>query len=96
MKTNQLRHVINGSISYPISQIGIHSVTEDLFEKEVNSVYCKDAEFVEIGETLGLLNFEKEITGDIVKGLPRIQELLEARKKKNLVNGFQKIKKKVY
>ena len=32
------------------------------------------------GQTLGLLNFEKEITGDIVQGLPRIEELLEARK----------------
>ncbi len=94
LKTNQLRHVINGSISYPISQIGIHSVTEDLFEKEVNSVYCKDAEFVEIGETLGLLNFEKEITGDIVKGLPRIQELLEARKKKKFSKRIPKNQKK--
>ena len=94
LKTNQLRHVINGSISYPISQIGIHSVTEDLFEKEVNIVYCKDAEFVEIGETLGLLNFEKEITGDIVKGLPRIQELLEARKKKKFSKRIPKNQKK--
>ena len=29
----------------------------------------------------GLLNLEKEITGDIVQGLPRIEEILEARKK---------------
>ena len=94
LKTNQLRHVTNASISYPISQIGIHSVTEDLFEKEVNIVYCKNAEFVETGETLGLLNFEKEITGDIVKGLPRIQELLEARKKKKFSKRIPKNQKK--
>lgn len=94
LKVNQLRHVTNGSISYPIPQIGIHSVTEDLFEKEVNIVYCRNAEFVEAGETLGLLNFEKEITGDIVKGLPRIQELLEARKKKKFSKRIPKNQKK--
>ena len=58
----------------------IHSITEDYFEKDSNTVYCKNGEFVQNGETLGLLNFEKEITGDIVQGLPRIEELLEARK----------------
>ena len=35
--------------------------------------------------TIGLLNLEKEITGDIVQGLPRIEEILEARKKNQLV-----------
>ena len=70
-------------LKYPFSKsIGIHSITEDYFEQEVNSVYCKNGEFIEKGEVIGLLNFEKEITGDIVQGLPRIEELLEARKKK--------------
>ena len=70
---------------YPFSKsIGIHSITEDYFEQEVNSVFCNHGEFVADGQTLGLLNFEKEITGDIVQGLPRIEELLEARKKKQL------------
>merc|ERR1712127_481210 len=63
--------------------IGIHSITEDYFEQEVNSVFCKNGEFIQNGQTIGLLNFEKEITGDIVQGLPRIEELLEARKKKS-------------
>ena len=68
---------------YPFKKsINIHSITEDFFEQEVNSVFCKNGEFVENGQTVGLLNFEKEITGDIVQGLPRIEELLEARKKK--------------
>ena len=70
-------------LKYPFNKsIGIHSITEDYFEQEVNSVYCKNGEFIEKGEVLGLLSFEKEITGDIVQGLPRIEELLEARKKK--------------
>jgi DNA-directed RNA polymerase subunit beta' len=70
-------------LKYPFNKsIGIHSLTEDYFEQEVNNVYCKNGEFIEKGEVIGLLNFEKEITGDIVQGLPRIEELLEARKKK--------------
>ncbi len=61
--------------------IGLYSITEDYFEQDVNSVFCKNHEFIEAGKTIGLLNLEKEITGDIVQGLPRIEEILEARKK---------------
>ena len=61
--------------------IGLYSITEDHFEQDVNSVFCKNSEFIENGKTIGLLNLEKEITGDIVQGLPRIEEILEARKK---------------
>ena len=68
-------------LKYPFS-VGIHSLTDDYFGQEVNSIYCKNGEFIEKSEVIGLLNFEKEITGDIVQGLPRIEELLEARKKK--------------
>ena len=64
--------------------VGLYSITEDYFEQEVNNVFCKNNEFIETGETIGLLNLEKEITGDIVQGLPRIEEILEARKK-NLI-----------
>jgi hypothetical protein len=63
--------------------VGLYSITEDFFEQDVNSVFCRNSEFIENGETLGLLNLEKEITGDIVQGLPRIEEILEARKKKS-------------
>ena len=61
--------------------LGLYSITEDFFEQDVNSVFYKNSEFIEAGETIGLLNLEKEITGDIVQGLPRIEEILEARKK---------------
>lgn len=64
--------------------IGVYSITEDYFEQDVNSVFCKNSEFIEKGQTIGLLKLEKEITGDIVQGLPRIEEILEARKK-NLI-----------
>jgi len=75
-------------VEHPFSKasksIGLYSITEDYFEQDVNSVFCKNSEFIEEGETIGLLNLEKEITADIVQGLPRIEEILEARKK-NLV-----------
>ena len=60
---------------------GLYSITGDYFEEQTNSLFCKTNEFVESGVTIGLLNLEKEITGDIVQGLPRIEEILEARKK---------------
>jgi hypothetical protein len=40
--------------------IGLYSITED-FEQDVNSVFCKNSEFIETGETLGLLNLEKRL-----------------------------------
>ena len=61
--------------------VGLYAITEDYFEQDANSVFCKNSEFIETGKTIGLLNLEKEITGDIVQGLPRIEEILEARKK---------------
>jgi len=74
--------------------IGLYSITEDYFEQDVNSVFCKNSEFIESGETIGLLNLEKEITGDIVQGLPRIEEILEARKKFNYQKNSNKSEKR--
>ena len=74
--------------------IGVYSITEDFFEQDVNSVFCKNSEFIENGETLGLLKLEKEITGDIVQGLPRIEEILEARKKNLTVKRIPTSQKK--
>ena len=64
-----------------IKSVGIYSITKDYFEQELNTIFSKNNAFIEKGETLGLLNLEKEITDDIVQGLPRIEEILEARKK---------------
>ena len=72
-------------LEYPFikstKSVGLYSITEDYFEQEVNSVFSRNSEFIENGEIIGLLNLEKEITGDIVQGLPKIEEILEARKK---------------
>lgn len=74
--------------------VGLYSITEDYFEQDVNSVFCKNTEFIEAGKTIGLLNLEKEITGDIVQGLPRIEEILEARKKNLMVKRIPTSQKK--
>jgi len=74
--------------------IGLYSITEDFFEQDVNSVFCKNSQFIEDGETIGLLNLEKEITGDIVQGLPRIEEILEARKKNIVIKRIPTSQKK--
>jgi DNA-directed RNA polymerase subunit beta' len=74
--------------------IGLYSITEDYFEQDVNSVFSKNSEFIEEGETIGLLNLEKEITGDIVQGLPRIEEILEARKKNLTIKRMPTSQKK--
>ena len=74
--------------------VGLYSITEDYFEQDVNNVFCKNSEFIETGETIGLLNLEKEITGDIVQGLPRIEEILEARKKNLIIKKLPTSQKK--
>jgi DNA-directed RNA polymerase beta'' subunit len=74
--------------------VGLYSITEDYFEQEVNNVFCQNSEFIETGETIGLLNLEKEITGDIVQGLPRIEEILEARKKNLIIKKLPTSQKK--
>jgi DNA-directed RNA polymerase subunit beta' len=75
--------------------VGLYSITEDYFEQDLNSVFCNNTEFVEAGKTIGLLNLEKEITGDIVQGLPRIEEILEARKKNVILKRIPTSQKKV-
>ena len=74
--------------------IGLYSITEDYFEQDTNSIFCYNKEFIEAGKTIGLLNLEKEITGDIVQGLPRIEEILEARKKNSVIKRIPTSKKK--
>jgi DNA-directed RNA polymerase subunit beta' len=43
---------------------------------------CEDGALVQRGDLLATLIFERQKTGDIVQGLPRVEELLEARKPK--------------
>ena len=93
-KETQLELASVALLEYPFRTIAIHSITENYLEQEVNNVFCKDGEFLENGQTIGTLKFEKEITGDIVQGLPRIEELLEARRKKRVSKHTPKNQKK--
>jgi DNA-directed RNA polymerase subunit beta' len=45
-------------------------------------LHVEDGDLVQRGDSLVLLVFERAKTGDIIQGLPRIEELLEARKPK--------------
>lgn len=85
-------------LEYPFTKatksISLYSITEDFFEQDLNSVFCKNGQFLEDGDTIGLLNLEKEITGDIVQGLPRIEEILEARKKNQIIKRIPTSQKK--
>ncbi len=45
-------------------------------------LHLNDGDLVQRGDNLVLLVFERSKTGDIIQGLPRIEELLEARKPK--------------
>ncbi len=44
----------------------------------------RNGDLVQRGDSLALLVFERAKTGDIIQGLPRIEELLEARKPKEM------------
>lgn len=46
-------------------------------------LHIEDGSLVQRGDNLVLLVFERAKTGDIIQGLPRIEELLEARKPKD-------------
>nr|YP_010337891.1 RNA polymerase beta'' subunit [Timspurckia oligopyrenoides]UNJ17476.1 RNA polymerase beta'' subunit [Timspurckia oligopyrenoides] len=53
-------------------------------------LYVNNGDLVRRGETIAMLIFERKKTGDIVQGLPRIEEILEARKKSdNLLNPHE-------
>ena len=86
--------IVEDAFEKSTKSVGLSSITENYFEQDVNSVFCKNSEFIENGETIGLLHLEKEITGDIVQGLPRIEQILEARKKKLTIRRIPTSKKK--
>ena len=43
-------------------------------------LYKTKSDLVKIGDTIGTIIFEQAVTGDIVQGLPKVEEILEARK----------------
>jgi DNA-directed RNA polymerase subunit beta' len=67
-----------------VEQVSANSVTMRLGRPYMISpdslLHVRDGDLVQRGDGLALLVFERQKTGDIVQGLPRIEELLEARR----------------
>lgn len=80
--------------NYSRKAFGIQAITEDYFEPEVNSVFCENEEFLDEATPVGSVNLEKEITSDIVQGLPKIEGILEARKKNVGLKNIPRSRKK--
>jgi DNA-directed RNA polymerase subunit beta' len=61
-------------------------------------LHISDGDLVQRGDNLVLLVFERAKTGDIIQGLPRIEELLEARKPKEgcILSGRPGVAQVVY
>nr|YP_009968326.1 DNA-directed RNA polymerase beta' subunit [Cyanidiococcus yangmingshanensis]QMX77427.1 DNA-directed RNA polymerase beta' subunit [Cyanidiococcus yangmingshanensis] len=58
-------------------------VAKGYFLSNETICYVKDGDLVDEGDHLASLVFEQIKTGDIIQGLPRIEEILEARKPKS-------------
>jgi DNA-directed RNA polymerase subunit beta' len=81
-------------------KLKIHKSTP-LFITPSTSLYKQSGSFIKKDEILAIINFEQIVTGDIVQGLPKIEEILEARKPQNpallnespgIITKFQSIK----
>lgn len=81
---------IDNKISFPTSGIITHIEKGKLTLRHARPyrvspgaiLHIEQGDLVQRGDNLVLLVFERAKTGDIVQGLPRIEELLEARKPK--------------
>ena len=75
VKANQIGKIIEENPQEYIVQTGQPYYFP--FEKDIN---WKNEELIKETETIGSIVFEKEITADIVQGLPKVDQILEARK----------------
>nr|YP_009695282.1 DNA-directed RNA polymerase beta chain [Nitzschia alba]QEI59560.1 DNA-directed RNA polymerase beta chain [Nitzschia alba] len=91
--TNNLQLTILKMINpRPRFSIGLYTIMDEFYKQEINYLFCKNKDFIPERKLIGLLNIEKEITSDIVQGLPKIDEILEARKK-GIIIGNTNIKR---
>ena len=77
-------------------KFNLHKSTPFFITHSTN-LYIKTGNFIKKDEILGIIIYEQIITGDIVQGLPKIEEILEARKTKSsaLLNNIPGIIKKI-
>lgn len=84
LKNNRLSNSLLSDISGQVEEVNGSSLTirrayPSLFSKGT-FLFVANEDFVYKNKTLGLFLFEKTTTGDIVQGLPKVEEILEARK----------------
>nr|WLD05945.1 RNA polymerase b''-subunit [Meringosphaera mediterranea] len=78
----QIKVAYSGKITEITNKlITIHKATP-IFLAGNTEFYKKEGSFIREKDLLGTISFKQIITGDIIQGLPKIEEILEARKKK--------------
>jgi DNA-directed RNA polymerase subunit beta' len=83
-KNNKLNNSLLSGISGQVEEVNgsslvVRKAYPSLFSKGT-FLFVANEDFVYKNKTLGLFLFEKTTTGDIVQGLPKVEEILEARK----------------
>jgi DNA-directed RNA polymerase subunit beta' len=79
---NKITSSFSGKIIYNnYNYLKIHKGKPFLFSKGAE-IFWRNNEFVKEYESLGVLFYQRAQTGDIVQGLPKVEEILEARRKK--------------
>ncbi len=63
-------------------KLKIHKIIPFFINLETN-LYVRNRDYIKEEDILGEISFEQTITGDIIQGLPKIEEILEARKPQN-------------
>lgn len=83
--TNNLITVDSGIIEKTkFNQLKIRLAKPFLFSQGAESFWSHN-DFIKQNEPLGLLFYKRAQTGDMVQGLPKIEEILEARQPKNYI-----------
>ena len=81
---------INGKILFVDSnKIIVQKGSPYFFPKDSKNFY-KTGDLIKKNQNIGQLMLKKEVSGDIVQGLPRIDEIFEVRKNKNKINLVNK------
>ena len=77
-------------------KFNVHKSTP-FFITHSTKLYIRTGNFIKKDEILGIIIYEQIVTGDIVQGLPKIEEILEARKTKSsaLLSNIPGIIKKI-
>nr|YP_010199190.1 RNA polymerase b-subunit [Crassiphycus usneoides]UAD88639.1 RNA polymerase b-subunit [Crassiphycus usneoides] len=82
--TNLISYISGRVISIMDNQVTVRLGQPYLISRG-SFVHVNNKDLVQRGENIATLIFERAKTGDIVQGLPRIEEILEARKKADTI-----------